>query len=79
MSRPVVSMASAVGTRPMAVSTASAVPSRRSTTHLSTRLLSPKPGHRNLPSSPLRNQLTQNSLGSFEASVAWPISSQCLK
>ena len=29
----------------------------------STRLFSPKPGHRNEPSSPLRNQLTQNSFG----------------
>ncbi len=39
------------------------VPSRRSKTHLRTRLFSPNPGHRNEPSSPLRNQLTQKSLG----------------
>ena len=34
------------------------VPSMRSTTHLSTRLFSPKPGHRKPPSSSRRNQLT---------------------
>ena len=63
-------MASTDGSRPMGVSTAPPVPSTRSTTHLSTRLFSPKPGHRNDPSSPLRNQLTQNSLGSFAGSAA---------
>jgi hypothetical protein len=60
----------------LGVSTASASPSRRSTTHLSTRLLSPKPGHRNLPSSSLRNQLTWKIFGSLVA-VACPMSSQC--
>ena len=42
--------------------TASALPSRRSTIHLSTRLFSPKPGQMNLPSSSLRNQLTKKML-----------------
>jgi hypothetical protein len=78
-SRPVRSSASGVGTRPMAVSTASPSPFTRSTIHFSTRLLSPKPGQRNLPSAPLRNQFTQNSLGSFDASVFSPICSQCEK
>src|SRR2546422_6298307 len=41
---------SAVGTQPIGVSVASARPWTRSTTHLSTRLFSPKPGQRNRPS-----------------------------
>ena len=49
---------SGVGTWPIGVSTASAWPSMRSTIHLSTRLFSPKPGHRKPPSSSRRNQLT---------------------
>ena len=38
------------------------VPSQRSRIHFSTRMLSPKPGHRNLPSAPVRNQLTRKIL-----------------
>ncbi len=38
------------GTWPIGVSTAAAWPSMRSTTHLRTRLFSPKPGHRKSPS-----------------------------
>ena len=49
---------SVVGTWPTGVSMAAAVPSRRSMTHLSTRLFSPKPGHRKPPSSSRRNQFT---------------------
>jgi hypothetical protein len=33
-------------------------PSQRSMIHFSTRMFSPKPGHRNFPSAPLRNQFT---------------------
>ena len=46
------------GTWPIGVSTAAAWPSMRSMTHFSTRLFSPKPGHRKPPSSLRRNQLT---------------------
>jgi hypothetical protein len=42
----------------MGVLRPSAVPSIRSTIHLSTRLFSPNPGHSHLPASSLRNQLT---------------------
>ena len=35
----------------------------RSMIHLSTRMFSPKPGQRNLPSSPLRNQFTRKICG----------------
>ena len=49
---------STAGTMPIGVSTASASPSQRRKIHSSTRLFSPNPGHRNLPSSLLRNQLT---------------------
>ena len=63
------SRAPGAGTRPTGVSTASAVPSRRSMTHLRTRALSPKPGHRNEPSSSSRrNQLTWKILGSLDSS-----------
>ena len=53
-----VSRAPSSGSSPMAVSRAPAVPSQRSKIHLSTRLFSPKPGQRQLPSSLLRNQFT---------------------
>jgi hypothetical protein len=43
---------------PIGVRSASTVPSRRRTIQSSTRMLSPKPGHMNRPSSSLRNQLT---------------------
>ena len=56
------------GTSPTGVSIASASPSQRRKIHASTRLFSPKPGHRNLPSSSLRNQLTLKIFGSFAAS-----------
>ena len=52
------------GSSPIGVSTASAVPSQRRKTHSRTRLFSPKPGQRNLPSSSLRNQLTKKIRGS---------------
>ncbi len=58
MSSPVTSRAPAAGTYPTGVSTAAAVPSIRSTAHFSTRMFSPKPGHRNLPSASRRNQFT---------------------
>ena len=48
----------------------SALPSTRSSIHSSTRRLSPKPGHRNRPSSSLRNQLTWKIFGSLRAAVA---------
>ena len=76
MSRPSRSSESGVGTLPIAVSWAAAVPATRSTTHLRTRLVSPKPGQMNRPSSSLRNQFTQKTLGSFSSSVDAPISSQ---
>ena len=57
-SRPSVLRSSGVGSRPIAVSTASPSPAQRRKTHSSTRLFSPNPGQRNLPSSSLRNQLT---------------------
>ena len=44
MSRPSVSSDSGVGTWPIGVSTAAALPSMRSMAHLRTRLFSPKPG-----------------------------------
>src|SRR5262249_4096715 len=47
-----------VGTYPIGVSSASPRPSTRSRIHFSTRTFSPKPGHRYLPSAPLRNQFT---------------------
>ena len=47
------------------VSTAPSLPTQRPTIHSRTRMLSPKPGHRNLPSAPLRNQLTWKTFGSF--------------
>ena len=71
MSRPSVSRAALVGSLPIGVSTASAVPFTRSNTHLSTRLFSPKPGHRKRPSSSRRNQLTKKILGRFAGSVAF--------
>src|SRR5690242_7820821 len=58
VSSPVRSSAPGAGTCPIGVSIAEPVPSRRSTTHLSTREFSPNPGHRNRPSSPRRNQFT---------------------
>ena len=55
-------------------------PRRRSagTTQASTRLFSPKPGQRNLPSSSLRNQLTMKIFGSSAPSRS-PIASQWAK
>ena len=50
------------GTRPIGVSTVSPSPSQRRKTHSRTRMFSPKPGQRNLPSSSLRNQLTTKIL-----------------
>ncbi|MEX0628575.1 MAG: hydantoinase B/oxoprolinase family protein, partial [Cucumibacter sp.] len=50
--------ASGVGTSPMGVSVAWSPPWTRSRIHLRTRTFSPKPGHRNCPSAPLRNQFT---------------------
>ena len=58
------SSAPSAGTRPIGVSSASAWSSQRSKTHASTRLFSPKPGHRKWPSSSLRNQLTMKIFGS---------------
>ena len=50
MSRPAdVERAAAPARAPIGVSTASASPSQRRKIHASTRLFSPKPGHRNLP------------------------------
>ena len=72
-------MAVGVGTRPIGVVMPSPWPSTSSMIHLSTRLLSPKPGQRNVPSSPLRNQFTQYSFGSLAGSADSPISSQCAK
>jgi hypothetical protein len=43
---------------------------------LSTRLFSPKPGHRKRPSPPRRNQLTKKIFGSFEESAFLPRSVQ---
>jgi hypothetical protein len=40
-------------------------PRARSTIHLSTRMFSPKPGQRNLPSLSLRNQFTKKIFGGF--------------
>ena len=62
----------------MGVSTASPWPPIRSSTHFSTRELSPKPGQMNAPSASLRNQLTKNSLGSWVPGLS-PMSSQCWK
>ena len=63
MSSPSRSSSPSAGTRPIGVSTVSPSPSQRRKTHSSTRLFSPKPGHRNLPSSSLRNQLTKKIRG----------------
>ena len=76
-SSPLRSIASDVGTAPIAVSTALPRPSQRSRIHLSTRRLSPKPGQRKRPASLVRNQFTRNTFGGL-ASPA-PISSQCRK
>ena len=78
-SRPVRSMAFSVGTRPMGVSEASPRPATRSTTHSSTRLFSPNPGHRNFPSASLRNQFTQNIFGRRDGSAWSPMDSQWAK
>ncbi|SKS13309.1 Uncharacterised protein [Mycobacteroides abscessus subsp. abscessus] len=71
-SRPDRSRSSTPGTVPIGVDTPLARCSIRSTIHLSTRLFSPKPGHRKRPSSPRRNQLTKNTLGSFDSSACLP-------
>ena len=77
---PLMSIASFSGSSPMGVSMAPAVPSARSKIHFSTRILSPYPGQRNLPSAPLRNQLTLNIFGSLVLSGAFaPIFTQCPK
>ena len=47
----------------MGVSLPWARPRTRSTIHLRTRMFSPKPGQRNLPSASLRNQLTWKMRG----------------
>src|SRR5271157_353014 len=66
-----------VGTKPISVSRASPCPSMRSRIHFSTRTFSPKPGHRNLPSAPRRNQFTWKIFGGL--GMRFPISSQCPK
>src|SRR5438045_3224743 len=54
---------------------ASQLSSQRSMIHFSTRILSPKPGHKNFPSSPLRNQLTLKMSGGllsrFPIAIQW--------
>src|SRR5439155_19833812 len=77
-SSPSVFSAPSAGTRPIGVSLASASPSQRRNTHSSTREFSPKPGHRNFPSSSLRNQLTLKTRGS-RAPSRRPIASQWRK
>ena len=64
---------------PIGVLLPSAVCSMRSMAHLSTRLFSPKPGHRNRPSSPRRNQLTKNTFGNLDSSACLPMLIQCWK
>ena len=59
------------------VARAPALPSQRSTSHFSTRMFSPKPGHMNLPSSSTRNQLTPKTWG--RCSMLRPTLSQCWK
>ena len=59
MSSPSVSRASRAGIRPIGLAAAWASPESRSMIHFRTRLFSPKPGHKNLPDSSLRNQLTK--------------------
>ena len=73
------SIAPGAGTWPAGVSTASALPSQRRKIQASTRLFSPKPGHRNLPSASLRNQLTLKSFGSFDGVARSPISASGAK
>src|SRR5881275_655113 len=51
------------------------VSSQRSMIHLSTRIFSPKPGQRNWPFTPLRNQFTLKMSGGFVR--RFPMSSQC--
>ena len=48
-----------LGVVPNTFSVPPALPSIRSSIHFSTRILSPKPGHTNLPASSVRNQFTQ--------------------
>ncbi|COX54122.1 Uncharacterised protein [Mycobacterium tuberculosis] len=64
---------------PIGVVAPPALCSMRSTIHFSTRLFSPKPGHRKRPSSPRRNQLTKNTLGSLDSSACLPRLIQCWK
>ena len=59
MSSPSVSRASRAGILPIGLTAAWASPESRSMIHFRTRLFSPKPGHKNLPDSSLRNQLTK--------------------
>ena len=59
------------------VSVAFPCPFTRSIIHSSTRRFCPKPGHRNLPSAPVRNQLTWKMAGGLL--TLWPIFSQCPK
>jgi hypothetical protein len=56
---------------------ASALPRRRSRIQIRARTFSPKPGQRNAPLSPRRNQLTWKMRGGF--GMRRPISSQCPK
>ena len=58
---------------------ASAMPSQRRKIHSMTRALSPNPGQRNDPSSPRRNQFTENSRGRFSGATRSPMSSQWAK
>ena len=76
-SRPSVLMSEGSGRLPTGVSTAWAWPVTRLSIHSSTRMLSPKPGHMNLPSASLRNQLTWKIFGSFAPSLSKD--SQCAK
>jgi hypothetical protein len=54
---------------PNTCSSPPALPSMRSTIHLSTRMFSPNPGQTNLPASSVRNQFTVPTFGSF---APWP-------
>ena len=63
----------------MGVSTNLPVPFTLSMTHFNARMLSPYPGHMNLPFSFLRNQLTKNIFGSLSAVDFFPILIQCPK
>src|ERR1017187_6824920 len=72
-----ISTSSFRGTWPMGDSLAPPEFSQRSMIHLSTRMLSPKPGQRNFPSELLRNQFTLKMSGGLVR--RFPISSQWRK